>query len=542
MKIIKGTSVSKGVAFGYIYVRDFTNSIVEKHTAKDTEHEINRFFKASADTLNLLQTLYEKTLHRAGEENAQIFSMQQMMLQDNDYISSIINTIIEENVCAEYAVRMVSNEFSTLFLNMEDEMIRAKSMDVIDISEHIIRFLTLKKVTFNIPDETNKIIVSDYYRPSYIIAMRLASVNAAIAINGMRKSHAACLARNLEIPSIFNVKELDSSMHGKYAAVNGFKGEIIIEPDAETITSLKKLQLRYLRMKKAVKKNLNRRLLLKPAKKIKLIAVDLDGTIVSNAENISQKSIDTINKASDMGIVVAICTGRMIGEIPQAVRNIKGIQYFITSNGSSIIDNSGSVIYSDPLENETADKVLDILSDYQCMIDLYIDGEGYMQASDAQKLDYYNVTDGFDKVLKNSRTLKKDIREYYEDTNPRLEKINLFFANKKERKEAICRISHLIPPPKIAYAMDYNLEITSNTCCKGQGLQFLSDMIKADMSEVMAIGDSNNDISMLKSAGIPIAMGNASKNVKNYAKHITDTCENDGAAKAIEKYALKSHV
>ncbi len=542
MKIIKGTSVSKGIAFGYIYVRDFTSSVVEKYAAKDTEHEINRFFKASADTLNLLQTLYEKTLRRAGEENAQIFSMQQMMLQDNDFINSIISVITEKNVCAEYAVQLVSKEFASLFLSMEDEMIRAKSMDVIDISEHIIRFLTLKNVTLNIPDEANKIIVSDHYKPSYIIAMRLASANAVIAINGMRKSHAACLARNLEIPSIFNVKELDSSMNGKFAAVNGFTGEIIIDPDADTVKSLKKIQSRYSRMKKAVKKNLTRRLLLKPAKKVKLIAVDLDGTIISHAENISQKSIDAINKASEMGIVVAICTGRVIGEIPQAVKNIKGVKYFITSNGSSIIDNSGSVIYSNPLENETADKVLDILSDYQCMIDLYIDGEGYIQASDAQRLDFYNVTDGFDEVLKKSRTLKNNIRKYYEDTNPRLEKINLFFAYKKERKEAIYRISHLIPPPKIAYAMDYNLEITSNTCCKGQGLQFLSDMIKADMCEVMAIGDSNNDISMLKSAGIPIAMGNASKNVKNYAKHVTDTCENDGAAKAIEKYALKSFV
>ncbi len=541
MKIIKGTSVSKGIAFGYIHVRDFTKniSVVEKQAAEDTEYEINRFFKASADTLNLLQTLYEKTLHRAGEENAQIFSFQQMMLQDNDYINSITEMIREKNVCAEYAVRVVSIEFSSLFLSMEDEMSRAKSMDVIDISEHIIRFLTLKKAVFKIPDKTNKIIVSESYVPSYIIAMRLASANAVIAINGMRKSHAACLARNLEIPSVFNVKELDSSMNGKFAAVNGFTGEIIIEPDNDTVDSLKKLQSRYSRMKKTVKKNFRKRLLVKPVKKIKLIAVDLDGTIISHAENISQRSIDVINKAAASGITVAVCTGRMMDEIPDAVKNIKGIMYFITSNGSSIVDSEGTVIYRNPLEPETAEKVLDILNSYQCMIDLYIDGKGYIQASDMQKLDYYNVTDGFDKVLKNSRTLKNNIRKYYNDTNPSLEKINLFFASKRERKEAICRISHLVPPPRIAYAMDYNLEITANTCCKGQGVQYLSNMIKADMSEVMAIGDSNNDISMLKSAGISVAMGNASKTVKAHALHVTDCCEDDGAAKAIEKYALK---
>ena len=539
MKIIKGTSVSKGIAFGYINVRNFMEAVVEKNIADNTDYEINRFFKASADTLNLLQTLYEKTLHKAGEENAKIFSVQQMMLQDSDYIESVTGIIKDQCVCAEYAVQVTAEEFSSCFLSMEDEMCRAKSLDVIDISQHIIRYLTLEKAALKLPDASNKIIVADSYVPSHIIAMRLASVNAVIAINGMRKSHSACLARNLEIPSLFNVKDLDFDINGKFAAVNGFTGEIIIEPDEATIESLKKLQSRYVRMKKVVKRNLKKRLLVKPPKTVKLIAVDLDGTIISHAENISQKSVEAINKAADSGITVVVCTGRVMGEIPDSVKNIEGIKYFITSNGSSIVRQDGYVIYSDPLESDTADKVLDILSEYQCMIDLYIDGNGYMQESDAEKLDYYNVTDGFDKVLKSSRTFKKNIRKYYADTNPRLEKINLFFADKKERKEAICRLNHLKPPPKVAYAMDYNLEITSNTCCKGQGLQYLCDMLNADRSEVMAIGDSNNDISMLKSAGISVAMGNASNTVKTNALHITDTCENDGAAKAIEKYALK---
>lgn len=541
MKTIKGTSVSKGIAFGYINVRDLTESYVEKTIAEDVDYEINRFLKASADTLNLLQTLYEKTLHKAGEENAQIFSIQQMMLQDNDYIDSIIEIIKEQDVCAEYAVYAASKKFSSYFLSMDDEASRAKSLDVTDISGHIIRFLTLEKNVFRIPDQTNKIIVADSYVPSYIVAMRLASANAVIAINGMRKSHSAYLARNLEIPTLFDVKELDSSMNGKYAVVNGFTGEIIIEPDLDTIVALKKLQSRYLRMKTVVKRNLVKRMRVKPIKKVKLIALDLDGTIISGAENISQKSIDVINKAAALGITVAVCTGRVMGEIPDSVKNIKGIKYFITSNGSSIINTDGKVIYSDPLDGQTADKVIDILKEYNCMIDLYIDGNGYMQASDAKKLDFYNVSNGFDEVLKSSRILKDNICQYYNENNPTLEKINLFFADKHERSEAKCRISHLNPPPKIAYAMDYNLEITSNTCCKGQGLHYLSNLINADISEVMAIGDSNNDISMLLSAGIPVAMGNASSAVKSHAEHITDTCENDGAAKAIEKYALNKY-
>ena len=228
-----------------------------------------------------------------------------------------------------------------------------------------------------------------------------------------------------------------------------------------------------------------------------------------------------------------------MGEIPERIKNTDSIKYFITSGGSSIINQNNSILYSDTIDMETSWKILDILLDYRCLIDLYIDGVGHMQKSDLEKLDYYNVNDGFDEILRTSRNYTENIIDFYNETKPHIEKINLFFADKKERNEAIYRIGRLNPSPKIAYSMEYNLEITSSTSCKGQALEYLSRMLGAKMSEVMAMGDSNNDISMLKLAGVSVAMGNAGETVKNAARYITDTCENNGAAKAIELYALK---
>ena len=541
MKIIKGTSVSKGIAFGNIYILNGTSPSFKKIEIEDTEKEVERFYRANADAFNFLQTLYEKTLHTVGEDNAQIFSIQQMMLQDNDYVNSIVKIITDEKLCAEYAVDKVARRFSDSFLAMDEEMMRSKSADIMDISNHIKSFLSKdsKRIIHPImKNASDKIVVAESYVPSHIVDLNLASASAIVAAGGMKKSHASFLTRRFEIPALINIGGFDEDIDGCFAAVNGFTGELIIEPNAATMAKLEKQQQRYNRVKSLIHKVFVKKADKKSKKKVRLIALDLDGTIINNATNFSENVISTIEQATEQGINVAVCTGRMLGEIPEDVMKIDGIKYFITSNGASIINRSGNVIYSDTIEKATVSEIFDILRDYSCLIDLYIDGKGYMQESDSHKLEYYNVNDGFDKVLLSTRVMKDNILDFYHEKRPKLEKINLFFAYKKERQEAIYRMGLLEPAPKIAYSMEHNLEITSSTCCKGQGLQFLANLLNVKMSEVMAVGDSNNDISMLKLAGIPVAMGNSPKNVKDAAVYVTDTCENDGAVKAIKKYAM----
>ena len=542
MKIIKGMSVSKGIAFGNIY---FISESPIEFTAKaitDTDREIERFNHASADAFNFLQSLYEKTLHTVGEENAQIFSIQQMMMQDNDYVGSVMRIITQEKMCAEYAVDRVAERFAASFLEMDEEMMRSKAYDIVDISNHIKYFLKENGSKVVLPIMKNamdKIVVADCYVPSHIVDLNYAGASAIIAFEGMKKSHASFLVRRFELPAVINVGDIDEEYNGHFAAVNGFTGELIIDPDDATLKRLKKQQIRYNDVKDFIHKIYEKKSLLKSRKAVKLIALDLDGTIISHSTNYSDKVIETINSASTQGVNVVVCTGRVLGEIPEDIRKISGIKYFITSNGSSIVNHNSELLYTDTIEKYTARQIFDILADYKVLIDLYIGGKGYMQKSDSLILDEYNVRDGFENVLLTSREMKDDIMAFYNETEPKLEKINLFFADKKERSEAIYRISRLDPAPKIAYSMDYNLEITSSTCCKGQGLQFLANLLNISMSEVMAVGDSNNDISMLKLAGIPVAMGNSPETVKQAAVFITDTCENDGAVQAIRKYAIR---
>ncbi len=537
MRIIKGTSISRGIAFGYLHFQDIVLPEIEEAFVLDTKKEIERFDKACADTFNLLQTFYERTAHIAGDEDAKIFSIQQMLLHDSDYVDTIISFITDKKYCAEYAVYLAALKFVDFFLSMDTELMRSKSYDIIDISGHIIRYLTSEHRFTEAKDKSDKIVIFNQFVPSQVIRLALAGVKGISVIDGMKKSHASILARKLEIPALLiNSPKFNQRSEGKYAAIDGFTGEIIIEPDEETIEKLEKRQKRYIRIKKAFQNISTKKALAKNKRVIKLIALDLDGTIISNSTNISEKCIEAIDYAEKNGITVAVCTGRVMGEIPDKIKKVESIKYYITSGGSSIIKGNKPPLYSNTIDFDTAEKILKILSEYDCLIDLYIDGNGYMQKSDLKKLAHYNVNDGFDNILHSARYYVDDIMIYFNNIKPRLEKINLFFADKKERGEAMYRIGMLDPSPKIAHSMEYNLEITSSTSCKGQALEYLSRIVGANMSEVMAIGDSNNDISMLKLAGISVAMGNASETVKNTAKYTTDTCENNGAAKAIHRY------
>ncbi|MGN1481135.1 Cof-type HAD-IIB family hydrolase [Porcipelethomonas sp.] len=539
MKIIKGTSVSRGIAFGNIVLEKKCIPDIIKISNIDPVEEINRFFKASADTLNHLQYLYERTLHIAGETYAQIFSIQQMMLQDGDFVDTIIKTIETQNVNAEYAVYLASGIFSDFFMDMDDESIRSKSNDILDVSGHIIRHLNKETIKPPVYSGGCHILAADGFLPSQIADIDRNIVSAVISAKGLARSHAAYLARHMQIPAVINTGiHLNDSIEGKYAAVDGFTGEIFIEPDEKMINSLKKRQSKYSDIKRMVGIMKDKMNFAKETRKIQMIALDLDGTIISNGSILSEKSAEAIEKAAASGVVIAVCTGRVLMEIPEEVKKINGIQYFITSNGAAIYDSRFNCIYEDPLPEATADKAIEILDDYNCLLDLYVGGHGYVQADNVKNIEQYKIGQGFHAVLQNNRILVEDIHDFYYSNKPDIEKINLFFADLDERSEAIGRLSKLLPPPNITYSMGNNLEVNSGNCCKGQGVHFLSGKLSINPKNIMTIGDSNNDISMLEYAGCSVAMGNAPENVKSAAKYITSTCENDGAAEAIEKYAL----
>lgn len=275
---------------------------------------------------------------------------------------------------------------------------------------------------------------------------------------------------------------------------------------------------------------------------IKLIAIDLDGTLLNDIVYVSEHNASAIKKAAATGIKVVVCTGRAYHEIPKSVFEIPEFEYFITSNGASITNRDSEIIYTNPMPKEVCDIAINTISRSVCLLDLYIDNNAYMQKSQTKEIANFNMPEGAEEHIIDYRILVDDIKKFYHEANKPVEKINLFFANAEERTKMVEKLSKIEPLPQMAFSMGNNLEITSNTCDKGRGLEYLCQYLDVDTSELMTIGDSSNDISMLKLAKYSVAMGNSPDYVKSEAAYITDDCKNDGVAAAIEKIVLTDEV
>lgn len=233
MKSIKAKAVYKGIALGKIHIMRKNDYVVKRVRIDDAEREIERVRKARELAASQLQELYDKAVKEVGESSAAIFEVHQMMLEDDDYVDSIEHIIRTEGVNAEYAVATTGDNFSEIFANMDDDYMKARSADVKDISERIVRCLHGKDdadMDFTEP----VIIVADDLAPSETVSLDKNKILAFVTVHGSTNSHTAILARMMNIPALIgadmNLEELAS---GTEAIVDGFTGEFIIEPTDE---------------------------------------------------------------------------------------------------------------------------------------------------------------------------------------------------------------------------------------------------------------------------------------------------------------------
>lgn len=236
MKKYMGKGVYSAIAIGRISVFKKKDLAVKRMRCEDTETEKKRVENAKNLAKEQIGTLYEKALKEVGEANAQIFEIHMMMLDDEDYNESIDNIIDTQKVNAEYAVAVTADNFSEMFLAMDDAYMQARSADIKDISNRIIANLTGIKSEEN-PLDDKVIICADDLAPSETVSLDKDKVLAFVTAHGSSNSHTAILARNMNIPAIIGVGDtfLDEIRDGQSAIVDGYMGEIYLEPDEETM-------------------------------------------------------------------------------------------------------------------------------------------------------------------------------------------------------------------------------------------------------------------------------------------------------------------
>ena len=243
MNKYKGKGVYGAVAIGKISVYKRQELSVKRTRIEDVEAEKKRVERAKEISNQELSDIYEKALREVGETNAQIFEIHMMMLEDEDYNESISSIIETQLVNAEYAVALTSDNFAQMFAAMDDAYMQARSADVKDISNRIIKNLSSDSTNMN--GVTGKMIVcADDLAPSETVALDKDNVLAFVTAYGSSNSHTAILARNMNIPAIIGVGEdfLNDIKDGELAIVDGFTGEIYVNPDDETLDAMERKQ------------------------------------------------------------------------------------------------------------------------------------------------------------------------------------------------------------------------------------------------------------------------------------------------------------
>lgn len=291
MEQYKGKTAYQGIAIGRVYEWEPDKKLVRRKHVEDTEAEKKRFLSAKETAASQLQTLYDKALQEVGEANAAIFEVHQMMLEDEDYLDSILNMIASGQVNAEYAVAVSGDNFAQMFADTGDDYMKERAADVKDISDRLIRILSGG-------NEENRaagiaepvIIVADDLAPSETIQIDKEKVLAFVTRKGSVNSHTAILARTMNIPAIVNA-DLPENVHGRMAVADGFKGTVSLDPDEQTLEESISKKEQEEEKQNLLQKYKGRKTITKSGKEIRLYAnigglSDLVSVLQNDAEGI----------------------------------------------------------------------------------------------------------------------------------------------------------------------------------------------------------------------------------------------------------------
>lgn len=276
---------------------------------------------------------------------------------------------------------------------------------------------------------------------------------------------------------------------------------------------------------------------------IKLIVTDLDGTFLnSNHITIPKENIDAFRKAHEMGIKVAIASGRTKILTDYLIEQLPFLDYLITSNGAVTYDlHTGKVVCSTLMSNSQSIEIFNILNDYGLPYEIYFDGDCYMNSKSYTMFDEKHIAPHIFNLLKN---FIKEVPSLEVLLNGKgMEKLNILSLTSEQRTELEEKIAKT---GEVAFASSFpqsagrngNLEMTDMNATKGFAIKGLCDALNISKENVMCFGDGENDCPMLSFADYSFAMANGTDLVKSTAKFITDTNDNGGVAKAIKKYVF----
>lgn len=272
---------------------------------------------------------------------------------------------------------------------------------------------------------------------------------------------------------------------------------------------------------------------------IKLIALDLDGTLLNSEKKLSARNYAALERAAALGIQIVPCTGRLLCALPEAVRGLPFLHYAICVNGAQVVDaETGQTLCRADIPHERGMEVFRTLSALPGVYDCYMDGQGWMDAAMYDRLEEFAGSPQSLAFLRSIRTPVPDFLGYMAEKKRDFQKIQIFFHTREERMRYEAELSGPLGDLNLTSSCANNIEINSRLAAKGEAMAALCRTLDFGPENAMCFGDGTNDISMLRLAGVGVAMENAEPCVKEAADVVTASCDEDGVAQMIERTLL----
>ena len=274
-------------------------------------------------------------------------------------------------------------------------------------------------------------------------------------------------------------------------------------------------------------------------KHIRLIASDLDGTLLDDDKVFTERTKQALLKAMDQGVIFVPATGRPLCGLPKEVLEFPGVRYVITANGARIMDaKENKCLKENLLSYEKGLAVFDAVKDFDCYMEAYFEGKGYGTERYLPDLEKYVELPAMREYILNSRERVDDVYEYFREKKSASDKVQAFFKTLEDRQEAVEKICATVDGVYVTGALDSNIEVGAEGVDKAKGLMFLSELTGIPLEEMMVFGDGRNDATMIRDAGVGVAMENACEEAKAAADIIAGNNNEDGVARIIETYVL----
>lgn len=271
-------------------------------------------------------------------------------------------------------------------------------------------------------------------------------------------------------------------------------------------------------------------------KDIGLIALDLDGTLLTTQKELSERNREALFRCAAQGIEIVPCTGRIWAGVPEIIKKLPGIHYAITVNGAVVEDlGNHRVLDERKLALKTALEILDMAKEFRTMYDAYVGGQGYGEARFMNHMEDYGIPETLKTMIQETRRPVENLPDKLRSMNSPVAKINYFFDDEKERQRAKAALEAR-GDVVVTSSFANNLEINAPGATKGEAIVRLADHLGMAHERTMGFGDGENDMTMMTMAGIGVAMENAGAVLKANADYVTLSNDEDGVAAALEHF------